>query len=131
MYISIYLYMYICIYVYMYSIIGDYAKINMNRSSPEFYSKYELSEDDRQILTKYRSGSHYLKIVTGSYYRTPVEQRTCKCKDIQTLQHVIFQCALTQHIRYETFPTNLQSFFANETLAAKKLREIEKLLSLR
>ena len=37
------------------STINDFAQINSNLSSPEFYRKYLLPEDDRQILTKYQN----------------------------------------------------------------------------
>ena len=115
----------------VYGLLKDYIGINRDLSIPEFYSKYLLRETERLILTKYRSGSHNLKIVTGSFYRTPLEERKCKCKEIQTLHHVIFDCTFTQMIRDGNFPRSLHEFFKDDTFAATKLRLVEKILHLR
>ena len=114
-----------------YSILNDYVALNSRFTSPDFYQKYALRERERQISTKYRSGSHYLKIVTGSFYRTPHEERKCQCGEIQTLHHVIFSCRITAIIRTNGFPTSLEAFFMDEHQAATKLMIIEKLLTLR
>ena len=112
-------------------ILQTYVYLNSTLSSPEYYHKYMLGEKDRQIMTKYRCGSHFLKITTGRYTRTPVEKRLCKCKEVQTLQHVIFQCALTAPLRDEQFPTTLENFFKDPVFAAAKLRLMECILKIR
>ena len=114
-----------------YGIVNDYVQLNSDLSSPSYYHKYILPEVLRQILTKYRSGSHYLKIVTGSFLRIPMEERLCKCKEIQTLQHVIFDCTLTQLIREDSFCSSMKDFFKNDIFAAEKLQQIEDILKLR
>ena len=45
--------------------------------------------------------SHRLKIETGRWTRpvTPRENRLCKCKAIQTEEHVLLRCPLTAHLR--------------------------------
>ena len=114
-----------------YGIVSDYVQLNDNLSSPSYYHVYTLPEVLRQILTKYRCGSHYLKIVTGSFTRTPIEERLCKCKEIQTLRHVIFDCVLTESIRDEVPTVGMQDFFKDATYAADKLQQIEDILKLR
>ena len=100
-----------------YGIIKDYVALNNNLHTPNFYHQYSLFENERLIVTKYRSGSHFLKINTGSFYRTPLDERLCACNEIQTLHHVIFHCVLTAPIRYDGFPQTLGDFFDNSSNA--------------
>ena len=109
----------------------DYKFININLSSPTFYSQYLLHEAERQILTKYRCGCHQLKVITGSYYRISFEERKSTCNGIQTLHHVIFECPLTQIIRHGNCPQTLDIFFKINLFAATKLHMIEEILKLR
>ena len=119
----------------LYSTHNDYIKINKNLCTPSYYQNKNFSEHDRTILTKYRTGSHFLAIQTGRHTNTPRNERTCKCKELQTLQHIIFNCNLTNTIRndnYPNYPTDLYSFFNdNPTMAAQILRSIEDKLGLR
>ena len=114
------------------SIFGSYLQINSKLRSPSFYHKYTCNEYERIILSKYRTGGHSLKIRTGRFEGLQIENRLCKCqKDIQTLQHVIFQCELTETIRLNEFGcTNLEEFFANLRNAADKLRKVEAIFKL-
>ena len=41
-----------------------YMPINDSLTSPDFYSNYILPESDRRILTKYRSGTYFLRALT-------------------------------------------------------------------
>ena len=118
-------------FVYTYSILDDYVLINSSLTAPEFYNRYTLSESDRRIVTKYRCGSHFLRIITGKYNRTTIEQRLCKCNHIQTLQHVLFQCVLTEPIRRGINIATLGEFFKDSLFAATKLRHMENILKLR
>ena len=108
-----------------------YTTLNSKMTSPTYYSNYVLTEGYRLILTKYRTGSHYLIIKTGSYHRKLPQERLCSCKKIQSLQHVIFECELTAAIRHRNFPCSLEEFFEKAEDAAIVLRKIEKLLKLR
>ena len=112
-------------------VLNDYFSLNATRSSPIFYREYLLNEKDRKLLTRYRTGSSFLKINTGYYSRTPIEERLCKCKCIQNLEHVLFHCPFTQAMRDEKFPSTLEELFNDGELAATKLRCMEKLLKLR
>ena len=112
-------------------IIYDYMLINKDLTSPQYYHKIMLAESDRLVLTKYRCGAHFLKVITGVYSRVPIEQRLCKCKKVQTLHHIIFECRLTERIRNNIFPESIDAFFDNHPFAARKLRDIEGILKLR
>ena len=114
-----------------YSILDDYVLINNSLQSPQFYHQYILTEADRRIVTRYRCGSHFLKINTGRYTRSPIEKRLCKCKQVQTLQHVLFECDLTKPMRHDNFPGSLGEFFADSVFAAMKLRHMERILKIR
>ena len=117
------------------SIHKDYVLLNNDLSSPLFYTAYIVHESDRILVTKYRSGSHYLKILTGNRTNTPRERRLCKCNEVQSLHHVIFECIFTNCIRTSSFIANiatLKDFFGQEvSVVATSLRLIEKHLKLR
>ncbi len=117
--------------VHTHSILDDFVLINNTLTSPEFYHRYILAENDRLLITKYRCGSHFLKIITGRFNRTPTNERLCKCNEIQTLHHVIFQCIHTAPIRHGDFPLTLGEFFQDNSFAVAKVRHIEKILNLR
>ena len=95
------------------SILGSYMSLNANLTSPLFYQTYLCSEYEREMLTKYRTGGHKLRIRTGRFENIARDQRLCKCgAGIQTLYHVLFECTLTEPIRENNFAaTNLCEFF--------------------
>ena len=113
----------------------DYVSLSSDLTPPAFYSTYSLLESDRVLVTKYRSGSHHLKLLAGSRYNTPRDRRLCKCKDVQTLHHVIFECIHTNNIRTYEFRENVKSlndFFAQDAkVVANYLMSIETKLKLR
>jgi len=90
-----------------------------------------LPEYDRKILTKYRSGSHDLKVKTGYFSRTPDVNRLCKCKQVQTLAHVLFHCPYTIAIRHDMNFDSLEIFFADTSNAIMKLKALEIVMKLR
>ena len=59
----------------------------------------QVPEYARIAFTRMRLSSHKLKIETGRWARLPREARTCTCGAIQTEEHVLLQCPLTQSIR--------------------------------
>ena len=113
------------------SILNDYTKINELLTSPTFYKQYAIKEYDRLIITKYRSGSHHLKIQTGRYYQIEQAQRLCVCGTMQSLSHVIFDCGRLDGMRHENLGSTLQQFFSDNQIAAPFLRVIENTLNLR
>ena len=119
------------IQVHSYSPLDDYGMINPSLKTPLFNIGYTMNESDRRILTKYRSGSHMLKINTGYYQRTPIEERLCRCSEIQTLRHVIFSCKLTEKLRNDNFPENMEEFFLDTPLATTYLKAMEEILKIK
>ena len=113
------------------SILNDYVKLNIELVSPAYYRTYMMNEYDRLINTKYRSGSHFLKIQTGRYTRIDQSQRLCQCGQLQTLHHVIFECDKLDGLRDENIGNTLKEFFDNSINAAAFLRIVEKVLNLR
>ena len=118
------------------SILGTYFRINPLLESPSMYKSIECIESDRKTLTKYRTGSHSLKIQTGRKERIPRNQRLCKCGlCVQTIDHVLLHCELTKNILAlnESQYNDIKSFFENknyEQLAAI-LGDIEQVLNLK
>ena len=113
------------------SVLNDYVRINASLTSPDFYHKYIIKEYDRLIITKYRSGSHFLKIQTGRSENIEQIQRLCSCDDeVQTLEHVLFRCEILNGLRPNDIGFSLKDFFESPN-AAPFLRVVEKTLKLR
>ena len=87
--------------------------------TPDYNNNIACFELDRKIITKYRTGSHKLKIQAGRLTGEGRDHRLCSCgNDIQTLAHVLFICPLTADIRrvQEIQSTELEEFFKNDFL---------------
>ena len=60
---------------------------------------FSRPESTRSIITKYRTGSHNLRIQVGRRNRENRGERLCTCGDnIQTLEHVLFNCRFTKNV---------------------------------
>ena len=72
-----------------------------------------LSRHQRSLIAQLRTGILPLHIETGRYYRTPLEQRTCKvCRSNQIEDEYHFLCECTfffneRRIFYENIYTNI------------------------
>ena len=76
------------------SILGTYMRINPTLQSPKLYRDISCHENDRRIITKYRVGSHELKIQSGRLAGSDRQDRICdSANGIQTVHHVLFSCA--------------------------------------
>ena len=66
-----------------------------------YSNQHPLPEYQRIVVSCLRLSSHRLKIETGRWARLPKENRlhVCSCGQIQTEQHVLLQCRLTQNLR--------------------------------
>ena len=63
-----------------------------------------ILECERVVLTRYRSGSHNLKIETGRLHNPtiPRDERLCRCNmGIQSLSHILFHCPLLAELYRE------------------------------
>ena len=83
----------------VHSIFGTYMRINPDLQSPKMYHDMSCLESVRTIITKYRTGSHSLPIQSGRLVGEERDERKCICNDdIQTIDHVLFDCNLTRNI---------------------------------
>ena len=74
--------------------LGAYYEINPDCDNIQYDKLHEL---ERITITRYRTGSHNLRIETGRHTNpiTPREQRLCACgTEIQTLKHIVIECGL-------------------------------------
>ena len=69
---------------------------SMYRSTDKYIADYRRIE-----MTRFRVGSHKLKVETGRWSRVPREERTCSCGvgGIQDEEHVVFHCEYTNDLR--------------------------------
>ena len=72
--------------------LGTYLTINPSLSKPAYQDKLEFQ---RVCISRYRTGSHNLKIETGRMTNTAREERLCSCGTaVQTIGHVLLECPL-------------------------------------
>ena len=80
-----------------------YRGINPSLSVHRIYtsSNNYIADYRRVELTRFRVGSHRLKVETGRCSRIPRNQRTCACSvgGIQDERHVVFDCDFTRAYR--------------------------------
>ena len=78
--------------------LGSYLQVNHDLSTPRYNGIFKF---ERVCVTRYRTGSHNLKIETGRRNPyIPREYRLCPCNtDIQTLKHCLLYCPLLAECR--------------------------------
>jgi hypothetical protein len=80
-----------------------YIDINPQCSVHPIYHMYRtyVPEYLRVMFTRLRLVSHNLRIETGRWARLERARRTCTCDNhhVQTEQHALFECPLTEHLR--------------------------------
>ena len=78
-----------------------YRTINPNMTVHKAYTSQEyIDERERLSFTRFRLGSHHLKIETGRWARIEAENRVCNCGGgIQDEHHVLFTCQKTESER--------------------------------
>ena len=92
-------------------IIDREAKLSVYKSLNHDLKPYfgeDIPEFERVLITRYRCGSHSLKIEKGRYDRIERNMRLCTCQSVQTLQHVVLECPHTKRIENVT---SLKEFF--------------------
>ena len=87
--------------------LGTYLLVNGSLSIPDHRNVLEFK---RVLLTRYRTGSHNLRIETGRMQpRVDRENRFCKCETgIQTLTHCFLDCPLLQSLRDRCYVANIE-----------------------
>ena len=88
-----------------------------------------MLEFHRVIVTRYRTGSHNLKIELGRLPpKIDVEERICKCAiSIQTLKHCLLECPLLAEARERYQIVDI----INGVYNIDYLMEMERLLELK
>ena len=82
--------------------LGMYLKVNPQLVSPTHYPN--ILEFERVMITRYRTGSHNLRIETGRMCNPtiPREERVCLCNTgVQSLKHCLFDCPLLHDLYQE------------------------------
>ena len=81
--------------------------MNTSLSVHKIYTlRHNIIEVHRISFTRFRLSSHSLAVETGRWNRRgrgrlPMEERLCSCGTIQTEEHVLCHCPISQHIRDE------------------------------
>ena len=86
-------------------------------------------ECERVMLTRYRTGSHNLRIEKDRFLpNSKREDRLCLCgRDIQTIKHVILDCNLLMDLRIKCDITDFQKGITNSNF----LIEMEMVLGIK
>ena len=93
--------------------------MNPQMSKHEIYTSCHIPEYQRISFTRFRTGSHFLRVETGRWSRLPRESRTCDCNgvDIQDEEHIIMTCSHLNDLRtgYPSLIFEADHFFNNNT----------------
>ena len=82
--------------------LGSYLTVNPLLKNPNVNYTRRTFELERILVTRFRTGSHNLRIETGRFCYPKVERqaRLCLCNEtVQTVTHVLINCPLLQHLR--------------------------------
>lgn len=73
-------------------------------------------ELERELITRFRTGSHSLAVETGRYGNVPRENRLCSCgQGVQTVWHIFKECPTTKPILLKDYDS-LQEVFEDENI---------------
>ena len=70
--------------------LGTYLRVNPDLK-PYVPIPPNLLEDERKLVTRFRTGSHSLSIELGRFSRTPRPNRLCSC--LTSIQRVSINCS--------------------------------------
>ena len=95
--------------------LGTYYRINPNLSSnvpiPQITMEFE-----RELVTRFRTGSHLLVVETGRYTNTPRENRLCSCgTSVQTVWHIFAECPSTRSVVQKNYE-NMNEIFEDDNV---------------
>ena len=104
--------------------LGTYLTINPSLSKPAYQDKLEFQ---RVCISRYRTGSHNLKIETGRMTNTAREERLCSCgTTVQTIRHVLLECPLLNDSRAKYGISDIENGIMHENF----LLEMERTLGI-
>jgi hypothetical protein len=111
---------------------GVYLQVNPQLNPPEYKGVMEM---ERKLLSRYRSGSHSLRVEIGrmSYPPMPREQRLCSCNTgVQSLHHVLLECPLLGDLHEEYGFTSIEEAFnSNDCGIVGFLMKMERRLGIK
>lgn len=88
-----------------------------------------LTENERILITRFRTGCHSLTIEIGRFFNTPCVNRLCVCGlGVQTVWHIFSECQLTRAIVIKNY-VSLQEIFEDRNLLSLLIL-IRKLLKI-
>ena len=102
--------------------LGIYIRINPALTKPAYISKVML-ETDRELLSKFRCGSHSLNIEIGRFARphVPREERLCRCNEgLQTILHCFNECEIVKPYIGRSYE-DLEAIFNDDDVCMKLL----------
>ena len=92
--------------------LGAYFLVNPTLVKPSYDQKMEFQ---RVCVTRYRTGSHNLKIEAGRTPHIPRDERYCCCNTgLQTVKHVLLECPLLTEIRERYNVVDVEQGVMNE-----------------
>ena len=95
--------------------LGTYHRINPNLTSNVPVPQTTL-EFERELVTRFRTGSHALAVETGRYSNIPRENRLCTCgTGIQTVWHIFVECPCTRSVVEKNY-TTMNEIFEDENV---------------
>ena len=84
-------------------------------------------EIERELVTRFRTGSHSLAIELGRYSNVARENRICVCgENVQTIWHIFMQCPITLSLGFRKY-INLHEIFADVNIHRMLLSITKKL----
>ena len=109
--------------------LGVYSQVNPQLEPPSHNYDYN-PEFERVLITRYRSGSHNLRIESGRMCNPiiPRDERLCSCNTgIQSLHHCLFDCPLLAEVRADYNYESIEEAFKLPEIA-NLLMEVEKII---
>ena len=77
---------------------------------------YRQGQTLKEILTRFRTGSHSLAVEIGRYSNISRENRLCSCgNEVQTVWHIMAECRETRDIVNKTY-NSLKEVFEDDNL---------------
>ena len=92
--------------------LGVYLLVNPQLAPPN--QRVDILESERVLVSRYRCGSHNLKIESGRLCNPKIarEERLCICNTgVQSLRHCLFDCPLLHELHEEYAYTSIEEAF--------------------
>ena len=106
--------------------LGTYYRVNPTLSN-NVRNPQIIMEFERELVTRFRTGSHSLAVETGRYSNIIRENRLCSCgNSVQTVWHVVAECCETRDIVPNRY-NNLQEVFDDANIYSVLLAVTRKL----